>query len=88
MCGTRVKLTYRFSAAGTMAPIFMSVLGLNEQKLPQDHIVSLEIEGPYVGGGAVTLGNKQKGYVIFMRGEKGHQRKVVDGGRERLLQRI
>ena len=30
MCGMRVKLTYTFSAAGTMAPIFISVLGLNE----------------------------------------------------------
>ena len=32
MCGLRVKLTYTFSGAGVMAPIFVSVLGLNERE--------------------------------------------------------
>ena len=36
MNGLRVKLTYTFSAAGTMAPIFISVLGLTERELPED----------------------------------------------------
>ena len=85
MCGMRVKLTYTFSAAGTMAPIFVSVLGLNERELPQDHIVSLEIEGLCVGGGGVTLGNKQKGYVIFMRGEKGMDKKRYEMYRDNIF---
>ena len=36
MNGMRVKLTYTFSAAGTMAPIFISILGLTEKELPED----------------------------------------------------
>ena len=36
MNGLRVKLTYTFSAVGTMAPIFISVLGFMERALPED----------------------------------------------------
>ena len=34
MNGLRVKLTYTFTSIGTMAPIFISVLVLNERELP------------------------------------------------------
>ena len=71
MCGLRVKLTYTFTGAGTMAPIFISVLGLNERELPQDQCVALKIKGLSVGGGGVTVGAKQNGILLFMRGDKG-----------------
>ena len=71
MNGMRVKITYTFSAAGTCAAIFITVLGLTERELPQDQCVSLSIEGLCVGGGGVTVGNKTKGYLVFMRGESG-----------------
>ena len=71
MCGMRVKLTYTFSGAGTMAPIFITVLGLNDRELPKDHCVSLKIRGLCVGGGGVTVGSKGYGIMMFMRGEKG-----------------
>ena len=45
VCGLRVKITYTFSAAGTMAPIFISVLGLNDRELPNDDCISMKIEG-------------------------------------------
>ena len=54
-----------------MAPIFISVLGLNERELPEDHCVSIEIPGLCVGGGGVTVGNKECGILMFMRGESG-----------------
>ena len=71
MCGLRVKLTYTFTGAGAMAPIFILVLGLNERELPQDQCVALEIKGVCVGGGGVTMGAKQNDILLFMRGDKG-----------------
>ena len=71
MCGMRVKLTYTFSGAGIMAPIFITVLGLNDRELPKDQCVSLQIPGLCVGGGGVTVGSKGFGILMFMRGEKG-----------------
>ena len=71
MNGLRVKLTYTFTSIGTMAPIFISVLGLNERELPQDHCISIDIPGLCVGGGGVTVGNNQRGILMFMRGESG-----------------
>ena len=50
MCGLRVKITYTFSATGTMAPMFTSVLGLNDRELPNDDCISMKIEGLCVGG--------------------------------------
>ena len=50
MNGLRVKLTYNFSVAGKMAPIFITILGLNDREQPNDQCVSLKIKGLCVGG--------------------------------------
>ena len=71
MNGMRVKMTYTFSGAGTGAPIFVTVLGLTERELPHHQCITVAIEGLCVGGGGVTVGNKQKGWLVFMRGECG-----------------
>ena len=71
MNGMRVKMTYTFSGAGTGAPIFVTVLGLTERELPHHQCITVSIEGLCVGGGGVTVGNKQKGWLVFMRGETG-----------------
>ena len=63
-----MKITYTFSAAGTCAAISITVLGLTERELPQDQCVHLSIEGLCVGGDGVTVGNKAKGHLLFMRG--------------------
>ena len=55
MCGLRVKVTYTFSAAGTMATIFISVIGLTERDLPKDPILLIKIKGLCVGGGGVNV---------------------------------
>ena len=63
MCGTRVKLTYSFSASGTSAPIFITVTGLTNREIPGDeNYIILSIEGLCVGvgGGGVTWRIKQK----------------------------
>ena len=67
----RVKLTYTFSAAGTMTPIFISILGLMEKELPEDERITLKIEGLSVGCGGVTVATKQCGILLLVRGQKG-----------------
>ena len=67
----RVKLTYTFSAAGIIAPLFISVVGLTELELPIDRHLVMKIEGLSVGGGGVTIGNRQVGYLMLVRGERG-----------------
>ena len=74
MCGLRVKLTYTFSGAGVMAPIFVSVLGLNEREMPEDQCISLKIPGLCVGGGGVAVGNEQTGLLMFMKGDSGMEK--------------
>ena len=69
--GMRVKLTHAFSAAGTIAPIFITVLGLSERELPMHDCVAIDVEGLCIGGGGATVGNKLKGWLVFMRGQKG-----------------
>ena len=64
----RVKLTYTFSAAGTMAPMFVSVLGLTEREMPEDQCITLKIQGLCVGG-CVNVGDKQHGWLVFMRND-------------------
>ena len=71
MHGMRVKLTYTFSAAGTNAPIFVTVTGLTEREMPKDDCIQVMIPGLSVGGGGVTLGNNVMGALLFMRGTEG-----------------
>ena len=66
----RVKLTYTFSGAGSIAPIFITVMGLNDRELAENNI-ALKIEGLSIGGSGVTVGTKQCGYLLFMKGQKG-----------------
>ena len=50
MCGLRVQITYTFSDSITMAPIFISALGLTEIDIPEEPIFLIKIRGPFVGG--------------------------------------
>ncbi len=62
----RVKLTYTFSAVEIIAPLFISVVGLTELELPMDRHLVLKIEGLSVGGGCVTIRNKEVGYYLML----------------------
>ena len=74
LCGLRVKLTYTFLSACTIALILISVLvGLKEYEIPQDTMIVLKIEGLSVGGGGVTIG--KVGYLMAMRGQKAMDKK-------------
>eukprot|EP00957_Ditylum_brightwellii_P059693 4532064-Ditylum_brightwellii.AAC.1 len=44
---------------------------MRERELSAEPCVVAEIEGMCIGGGSVSVGNEQKGYVMFMRGENG-----------------
>lgn len=51
MCGIRVKPIYTFPAVWTIAPIFLSVLGLTDRKLPMAQCIFIKIRGLCIGGG-------------------------------------
>lgn len=54
-----------------MPPIFILVLGMNDQELLQHQCVSVKIPRLYVaGGGGVSVVNKGYGILMFMRGDK------------------
>ena len=52
-----MNLTYTFSVDETTTPIFISILGLTERKLPQDPCISLKIKGLRFNGGGVNVGS-------------------------------
>ena len=62
-------MTYTFSTEGTGAPIFVTVLGLTERELPYHQCITVVIEGLCIGGGGITVSNKQKRWLGLMRGE-------------------
>ena len=65
----KVKLTYTFSAAGTMAPFFITVCGLSEREMPEDSCIFMKIKGLCIGGSGVSVGAQQHGYLLLMRGD-------------------
>jgi hypothetical protein len=67
MNGMRVKLTWTFSGAGICAPLFVTVTGLNDREMPSDvDMIVVKIPGLCIGGCGVS-GNKEVGYVVFMK---------------------
>lgn len=75
MNGMRVKLTFTFSAAGMCAPLFVTVSGLSKEEMPNKPFLHMKVPGLCIGGGGVTLGNKEEGHVFFMRKEEGADKK-------------
>ena len=66
----QVKNAFTMSAAGTIAPVFISVCGLNERELsPElcpDGVLLLEIPGLCVGGGDIQTGVNAPGFIVFI----------------------
>ena len=85
MCGLRVKITYTFLSAGTMDPIFISVLGLTERELQKGPIVTIKIKFLCVGGGGVNVGAQQCSIIIFMCVENAMDRKRYQIYRDKIL---
>ena len=69
MNGMKVKLTFTFPAIGTCAPIFISVCELTLKELLKEACIILQVEGLCIGSGGVSIGNKEKGYIMFMRND-------------------
>ena len=71
MNGLCVKVTYTFSAAGTVANLFVSICGLTGKELPKgtcpDGILKIKIDGLCIGGAGVTVGNKGHQWLVFLR---------------------
>ena len=72
LIGQRIRLTWTISADGTVAAVYVSVLGLNSRELPVDTcpsgVLVLPIEGLAIGG--VDPDCRAIGYVAFVRAEK------------------
>eukprot|EP00957_Ditylum_brightwellii_P084258 6406197-Ditylum_brightwellii.AAC.3 len=67
------------------APIFTSICGLKECKLPEEPCIVAEIEGLCIIGGCVIVGNKQKGYKMFMQSENGAGIKQYNYYRDKVI---
>ena len=85
MCGLRVKITYTFSADGTMAPIFIPVLGITEREMPRYTIILIKIKGLCVGGKGVSMGAQQYGIIIFICSENAMDKKRYQIYRDKIL---
>jgi len=68
--GLRIKLTFTFSAAGTMAPLVMRITRLSETELPvstcPDGFLMVAVPGLCVGGSVDPRANST-GYIVFTR---------------------
>jgi hypothetical protein len=68
--GLRIKLTFSFSAGGTMAPAVIRVAGLSEAELPiemnESPMLIVEVHGLCVGA-SVDPCSRDPGYIVFMR---------------------
>ena len=53
------------------APLFVTVSGLSEEEMQNKPFLHMKVPGLCIGGGGVTLGNKEEGHVFFVRKEEG-----------------
>jgi hypothetical protein len=71
--GLHIKLTFLMTAAGSTAPAFISVLGLNERelnpKICPEGILLLAIKGLCIGGGCLQPDVDLPGYVVLIRND-------------------
>ena len=80
-----VKLTYTFSAAGTMAPFFITVCDLDEREMPTDSCIFLKIQGLCIGGSGVSVGPQQYGYLCLMRGDGKMDKNIYKNYRDKVF---
>ena len=66
MEGMRVKLTFYFTALGVSAPMFITVTGLDESKMPLDTSLLVKVKGLSIDGVGVNMENGSIGYLLFM----------------------
>jgi hypothetical protein len=84
MNGLRVKRHLLSNACGDVAPACYCFSGLSEWEMPQDEFINWEIEGLCIGGyGAYR--STGVGYVLFMRGTPGAEKKRFQWIQENVL---
>ena len=55
-----------FGAAGTSAPLFVTVTGLSMRVLDGRNHLLIKIKGLCAGGGGVNIDHPSEGYVLFI----------------------
>jgi hypothetical protein len=72
--GLRVKRHLLTNACGDVAPACYCFSGLTEWEMPEDEFIIWEVEGLCIGGYG-TYRSTGIGYVLFMRGTPGAEKK-------------
>ena len=54
ICGMVVNFIYSFSAAGIIAPLFIFIMDITIEELPEDNYLVLRIQSLSVGGSGVS----------------------------------
>jgi len=70
MKGLRVKITFTFFAVGVMAPLFITMCGLNDREMNYSKCLLVPIKGLYVIGGGINLNNTTVGHIRFIQKQK------------------
>jgi hypothetical protein len=84
MNGLRVKRHLLTNARGDVAPACYCFAGLTEYEMPDDEFIIWEVEGLCIGGyGAYR--STGIGYILFMRGTPGAEKKRFQWIRENIL---
>ena len=72
--GIRVRHTYSMNAMGNLAPIYITVTGMNEREMPVDTcpegIFVMKVKGLVFGGTQDIRHRQSLGYVVFMRNQR------------------
>jgi hypothetical protein len=90
--GMRIKLAICMTAGGSLAPVLVSITGLNERELSKDSCPSgflyMEVNDLCVGGGGINPNSMgQPGYVCFIQneGNKGTDKSKFELYRDKIL---
>jgi hypothetical protein len=78
MNGLRVKRHLLCNACGDVAPACYCFSGLSEWEMPEDDFIIWEIEGLCIGGYGAHR-STGVGYVLFMRGTPGAEKRDSNG---------
>jgi len=62
-----VKITCTFSPAGVMAPLYITVCGLNDRDMNGSKCLLVPIKGLCVDGGDININDITEGHILFMQ---------------------
>ena len=61
----RGKPPFTFNSLGNAAPMFITVIGLEESELPQGNTLLVTVSDLCVGGGGLNMDNKSVRFILL-----------------------